>query len=70
MTVEFRTLFLPQRRLFAGRAVDLLDACRDVGRPVVIFSNNAEPAIEAFLDHHDSDTWSTPSSAASPAGPS
>jgi phosphoglycolate phosphatase-like HAD superfamily hydrolase len=35
------------------RAVDLLDACRDVGRPVVIVSNNAEPAIEAFLDHHD-----------------
>jgi hypothetical protein len=36
----------------------------------VIVSNNAEPAIEAFLDHHDLDTWSTPSSAASPAGPS
>jgi hypothetical protein len=33
------------------RAVDLLDACR--GRPVVIVSNNAEPAIEAFLVHHD-----------------
>ena len=53
MTVAFRTLFLPQRRLFARRAVDLLDACGDVGRPVVIVSNNAEPAIEAFLDHHD-----------------
>ena len=35
------------------RAVDLLDTCRDAGRPVVIVSNNAEPAIEAFLDHHD-----------------
>jgi hypothetical protein len=69
MTVAFRTLFLPQRRLFAG-AVDHRDACRDVGRPVVIVSNNAEPAIEAFLDHHDLHTWSTPSSAASPAGPS
>jgi hypothetical protein len=36
----------------------------------VIVSNNTEPAIEAFLDHHDLDTWYTPSSAASPAGPS
>ncbi|HJY43162.1 MAG TPA: hypothetical protein VJ301_00955 [Propionibacteriaceae bacterium] len=25
----------------------------DFGRPVVIVSHNAEPAIEAFLDHHD-----------------
>ena len=33
-------------------AVDLLEACRQVGRPVVIVSNNAEPAIEAFLDRH------------------
>ncbi len=34
-------------------AVDFLEACRQVGRPVVIVSNNAEPAIEAFLDRHD-----------------
>jgi phosphoglycolate phosphatase-like HAD superfamily hydrolase len=38
---------------FVASAAVLLDACRDVGRPVVIVSNNAEPAIEAFLDHHD-----------------
>jgi len=56
--------------LIRRRAVDLLDTCRDVGRPVVIVSNNAEPAIEAFLVTTTSDTWSTPSSAASPAGPS
>lgn len=31
-------------------ARDLLEACADVGRPVVITSNNAEAAIETFLD--------------------
>jgi len=52
------------------RAVDLLDTCRDIGRPVVIVSHNAEPAMEAFPITTTSDTWSTPSSAASLASPS
>lgn len=29
---------------------DLLDACAETGRPVVIVSNNSERSIEAFLD--------------------
>ncbi|MEU7861263.1 HAD family hydrolase [Nonomuraea sp. NPDC049141] len=29
---------------------ELLTACAEVGRPVVIVSNNSEPAIERFLD--------------------
>ncbi len=32
---------------------DLLRACRDVGRPVVMVSNNADQAIGAYLRHHD-----------------
>ncbi|MBT2226430.1 HAD family hydrolase [Nonomuraea sp. NEAU-A123] len=32
-------------------ARDLLAACAGTGRPVVIVSNNSEPAIERFLDH-------------------
>lgn len=31
---------------------DLLRACRDVGRPVVIVSNNAAKAIATYLGHH------------------
>ena len=51
MTVAFRTLFLPQRRLIRRRAVDPLDACRDVGRPVVIGSNNEHLAgADAITD--------------------
>jgi phosphoglycolate phosphatase len=33
-------------------AHDLLRACRDAGRPVVIVSNNAPEAIAVYLDRH------------------
>jgi phosphoglycolate phosphatase-like HAD superfamily hydrolase len=32
--------------------VDLLQACAEVGRPVVMVSNNAEAAIDTFLHRH------------------
>lgn len=34
-------------------AREFLEACADVGRPVVVVSNNAEQAIEAFLKRFD-----------------
>ena len=33
-------------------ALDLLHACNEVGRPVVVVSNNAEVAIDTFLHRH------------------
>lgn len=33
-------------------ALDLLQACAEVGRPVVMVSNNAEAAIDVFLQRH------------------
>ena len=33
-------------------ALDLLQACAEVGRPVVMVSNNAEAAIDTFLHRH------------------
>ena len=33
-------------------AVELLHACNEVGRPVVMVSNNAEAAIDTFLHRH------------------
>lgn len=34
-------------------AHDAMHACRDAGRPLIIVSNNAAEAIEAYLDGHD-----------------
>jgi hypothetical protein len=40
MTVAFPNALPASASVIRRRAVDPLDACRDVGRPVVIVSNN------------------------------